>query len=176
MGYEIDDRVAEDVSRVASSQAAFRYGKTIVVSTLSATQQADLEREAERFLAAGLGPQDVRLGGEKFLSTSVELAPGGAGPERRKANGCAKHGRSQCSSYQSNAKPPTPKTIFGSHEAKYGFMRPVLAKAAPAAVVSGHYWHHLRQEQPASEALDPQFQEQLIAKLEELTGVALPQA
>jgi len=55
VGYEIDDRVAEDLSRVASSQAAFRYGKTIVVSTLSATQQADLEREAERFLAAGLG-------------------------------------------------------------------------------------------------------------------------
>ena len=78
VGYEIDDRVAADVSRVASSQAAFRYGKTIVVSTLSATQQADLEREAERFLAAGLGPQDVQLGGEKFLSTSVELAPGGA--------------------------------------------------------------------------------------------------
>ena len=46
----------------------------------------------------------------------------------------------------------------------------------PAAMVSGRYWHHLRQEQPASEALDPQFQEQLIAKLEELTGVALPQA
>jgi signal transduction histidine kinase len=78
VGYEIDDRVAEDLSRVASSQAAFRYGKTIVVSTLSATQQADLEREAERFLAAGLGPQDVQLGGEKFLCTSVELAPGGA--------------------------------------------------------------------------------------------------
>src|SRR5213080_989325 len=78
VGYEVDDRVAEDVSRVASSQAAFRYGKTIVVSTLSATQQADLEREAERFLAAASGPQDVQLGGEKFLSTSVELAPGGA--------------------------------------------------------------------------------------------------
>jgi hypothetical protein len=46
----------------------------------------------------------------------------------------------------------------------------------PAATVSGRYWHHLRQEQPASEALDPQFHEQLIAKLEELTGVALPQA
>src|SRR5206468_5957005 len=46
VGYEIDDRVAEDLSRVASSQAAFRYGKTIVVSTLTAAQQADLEREA----------------------------------------------------------------------------------------------------------------------------------
>jgi len=77
VGYEIDDRVAEDVSRVASSHVAFRYGRTIVVSTLSATQQADLGREAERFISAGFGPEDVQLGGEKFLSTSVELAPGG---------------------------------------------------------------------------------------------------
>lgn len=43
----------------------------------------------------------------------------------------------------------------------------------PAAMVSGRYWHHLRQEQPANEAADPQFQDQLIAKLGELTGVAL---
>jgi NAD(P)-dependent dehydrogenase (short-subunit alcohol dehydrogenase family) len=46
----------------------------------------------------------------------------------------------------------------------------------PAAIVSGRYWHHLRQEQPASEAADPEFQDQLIAKLGELTGVALPEA
>jgi NAD(P)-dependent dehydrogenase (short-subunit alcohol dehydrogenase family) len=47
---------------------------------------------------------------------------------------------------------------------------------APAALVSGCYWHHLRKEQPASEATDPECQDQLIAKLRELTGVALPQA
>ncbi|MCK1683018.1 SDR family NAD(P)-dependent oxidoreductase [Bradyrhizobium sp. 147] len=46
----------------------------------------------------------------------------------------------------------------------------------PAAKVSGRYRHHLRQEQPASEAADPDFQEQLIEKLAELTGVALPEA
>jgi NAD(P)-dependent dehydrogenase (short-subunit alcohol dehydrogenase family) len=46
----------------------------------------------------------------------------------------------------------------------------------PAALVSGRYWHHLRQEQPASEAVDPKFQEQLIAKLGELTGIPLPDA
>jgi NAD(P)-dependent dehydrogenase (short-subunit alcohol dehydrogenase family) len=39
----------------------------------------------------------------------------------------------------------------------------------PAALVSGCCWHHLRQEQPASEATDPEFQDQLIAKLGELT-------
>jgi hypothetical protein len=46
----------------------------------------------------------------------------------------------------------------------------------PAALVSGRYWHHLRQEQPAKEATDPEFQDQLIAKLGELTGAALPQS
>jgi NAD(P)-dependent dehydrogenase (short-subunit alcohol dehydrogenase family) len=46
----------------------------------------------------------------------------------------------------------------------------------PAAMVSGHYWHHLRQEQPASEAADPEFQDELVNTLRELTGVALPQA
>jgi NAD(P)-dependent dehydrogenase (short-subunit alcohol dehydrogenase family) len=43
-----------------------------------------------------------------------------------------------------------------------------------AALVSGRYWHHLRQEQPASAVADPEFQDQLIARLGELTGVALP--
>ena len=44
-----------------------------------------------------------------------------------------------------------------------------------AALVTGRYWHHLRQQQPASEATDPEFQDHLIAKLSELTGVALPE-
>jgi NAD(P)-dependent dehydrogenase (short-subunit alcohol dehydrogenase family) len=45
----------------------------------------------------------------------------------------------------------------------------------PAARVTGRYWHHLRQEQPASEASNPEFQDQLIAKLDGLTSVALPE-
>ena len=43
----------------------------------------------------------------------------------------------------------------------------------PAATVSGRYWHHLRQEQPAAEALNPTFQNKLITRLRELTGVPL---
>jgi NAD(P)-dependent dehydrogenase (short-subunit alcohol dehydrogenase family) len=46
----------------------------------------------------------------------------------------------------------------------------------PDALVTGRYWHHLRQEQPASEVMDTEFQDQLIAKLGEMTGVALPEA
>jgi NAD(P)-dependent dehydrogenase (short-subunit alcohol dehydrogenase family) len=44
------------------------------------------------------------------------------------------------------------------------------------ALVSGRYWHHLRHEEPAVRATDPEFQDELIAKLSELTGVSLPSA
>ena len=43
----------------------------------------------------------------------------------------------------------------------------------PAAKVSGAYWHHRQQRKPAADALDAGFQDRLIAKLAELTGVKL---
>ena len=43
----------------------------------------------------------------------------------------------------------------------------------PAAIVSGRYWHHRRPRVPATEVSDPHFQDQLSAKLAELTGVSL---
>ncbi|MGV7216292.1 SDR family NAD(P)-dependent oxidoreductase [Bradyrhizobium sp. UFLA05-112] len=49
----------------------------------------------------------------------------------------------------------------------------LAASEEPAALVSGRYWHHLRQEQPAGEATDPEFQDRLVSKLGELTGVVL---
>jgi NAD(P)-dependent dehydrogenase (short-subunit alcohol dehydrogenase family) len=42
------------------------------------------------------------------------------------------------------------------------------------AMVSGRYWHNLEQEQPAAEATRPEFQEKLVARLQEITGVQLP--
>lgn len=44
---------------------------------------------------------------------------------------------------------------------------------AAVAKVSGGYWHHRKRQEPAAEALDADFQHRLIAKLAELTGVAL---
>ena len=44
----------------------------------------------------------------------------------------------------------------------------------PSAMVSGRYWHNLRQEQPASEVANVDFQEALIGQLQQLTGVTLP--
>jgi NAD(P)-dependent dehydrogenase (short-subunit alcohol dehydrogenase family) len=43
----------------------------------------------------------------------------------------------------------------------------------PAATVSGGYWYHRQRQTPAAEVSDPAFQDQLVAKLAELTGVSL---
>ena len=43
----------------------------------------------------------------------------------------------------------------------------------PAAMVSGRYWHHRRTRAPAKDASDVRFQDQLVTKLADLTGVSL---
>jgi len=43
----------------------------------------------------------------------------------------------------------------------------------PKAQVSGKYWHHRQPRPPAKDASDPDFQDRLLARLAELTGVAL---
>ncbi len=79
LGYEIDDRVARDLSRVAGSQVAFRYGDAIVRSTLQPAQESELLRVPPRTAAWGQPQGDqIRLGEERFLATSVALpTPGG---------------------------------------------------------------------------------------------------
>ena len=77
VGYEIDDRVARDLSRVAASEVAFRYGDAIVRSTLKPAQESELLRVAPRTGGPPQGDQ-MPLGGETFLATSVDLpTPGG---------------------------------------------------------------------------------------------------
>jgi signal transduction histidine kinase len=76
LGYEIDDRVAADVRRIASSQVAFRYDQAVVVSTLSPSQQAALVQHTELDSHGLTPPGDIDLEGERYLMTSVELAPG----------------------------------------------------------------------------------------------------
>src|SRR5580658_3873277 len=74
LGYEIDDHVARDLSRVAASEVAFRYGDVIVRSTLKPAQESALLRVAPKTVA-GLPPQgdQIWLGGERFLATAVDL-------------------------------------------------------------------------------------------------------
>jgi signal transduction histidine kinase len=74
LGYEIDDRIASQVSRIAASQVAFYYGDKVVRSTLNPVQEADLAHHP--LVPSSSDPEQVQLGDERFLETSVELAPG----------------------------------------------------------------------------------------------------
>jgi len=76
LGYEIDDRVARDISRVAASEVVFRYGDSIARSTLKPSQEAELQRI--RPGGGALQADPVRLGEEEFLATSVDLASSSA--------------------------------------------------------------------------------------------------
>jgi signal transduction histidine kinase len=79
VGYEIDDRVARDLSRVAASEVAFRYGDRIIRSTLQPAQESELLLVSPR--TGGGGPpqgDQIRLGDERFLATSVELPNNGS--------------------------------------------------------------------------------------------------
>jgi len=99
IGYEIDDRLAREVSKVSASQVAFSYGDEIVATTLPAIQS---QSPAVRALSAGSpqtgssqtgssqtgssqtgpsqtgpsqnGPRDVEVGNELFLATSLDLS------------------------------------------------------------------------------------------------------
>lgn len=50
----------------------------------------------------------------------------------------------------------------------------LAASDEPAALASGRYWHNLREQDPARQATDPAFQDNLMAALGDLTGVRLP--
>jgi signal transduction histidine kinase len=74
IGYEIDDRTASQVGRIAASQVAFYYADSVVKTTLSPIQESELTRQRVRRSAAeGTGPEEIQLGDEHFLITSFEL-------------------------------------------------------------------------------------------------------
>ncbi len=78
LGYEIDDRVARDLSRVAASEVAFRYGDSIVRSTLKPAQESELLRVSPRSASGPPQGDQIRLGEERFLATSVDLPTPGS--------------------------------------------------------------------------------------------------
>jgi signal transduction histidine kinase len=89
IGYEIDDRLAREVSKVSASQVAFSYGDEIVATTLTPAQS---QSPALRALSTGSSqnassqsalsqnepsqnrPRDVEVGQELFLATSLDLS------------------------------------------------------------------------------------------------------
>jgi signal transduction histidine kinase len=72
IGYEIDDRVASQISRITSSKIAFYYGNAVVTSTLPAENREQLERSDVSKIGASPSTS-FQLGDERFLATRVEL-------------------------------------------------------------------------------------------------------
>ena len=82
IGYEINDRLAEQVSKVAGSQVAFSCGSEIVGTTL---MPAQTEGGSIQNLIAGSvhdDPRDIEIGSERFLATSLELSSSRETPVR----------------------------------------------------------------------------------------------
>lgn len=50
----------------------------------------------------------------------------------------------------------------------------LAVSSEPAALVSGRFWHQQQQQAPASQALDPAYQDELLAQLRELTSIEWP--
>jgi signal transduction histidine kinase len=74
IGYQIDQRLATEVSKVAGSQVAFSSGDDVVATTLPQSQV-----QGGRFQSLITGsvqeqPRDVQIGHERFLATSLELS------------------------------------------------------------------------------------------------------
>jgi signal transduction histidine kinase len=82
IGYEINDRLAASVSKVAGSQVAFSSGNEIVGTTFSPAQ---LQGGSIQDLIAGSvhdDPRDIEIGSERFLATSLVLSGAQSTPVR----------------------------------------------------------------------------------------------
>src|SRR6202521_1520828 len=72
VGRSMDARAASDLGRISSSQIIFRYGKDVVVSTLSALQEQEVVRQIQDQPTG----EQVYVGNERFFASSVDLTPG----------------------------------------------------------------------------------------------------
>ncbi len=72
VGRSMDERAAKDFGHISSSQVIFRYGKEVVVSTLSALDEHEVLRQIQDQPAA----EQLHIGNGRYLKTSVDLTPG----------------------------------------------------------------------------------------------------
>src|SRR6266702_444805 len=72
VGRELDNRGANDLGRISSSDLIFRYRNDFVMSTFSLTQEQELEGRL-RDRPAG---EEIQIGHERFFASSVALDSG----------------------------------------------------------------------------------------------------
>ena len=82
IGYEINDRLAAEVSKVAGSQVAFSSGNEIIATTLTPDQM--MGGNIQNLIAGSVQtePRDLSLGKEHFLATSLLLSDSATTPVR----------------------------------------------------------------------------------------------
>ena len=72
VGRAIDGNAVNELHRISSSEVAFRYGKTIIVSTLAPFDEDNLEQQ----VGSGAVPNFLQIGNEKYLASSKDLTAG----------------------------------------------------------------------------------------------------
>lgn len=82
IGYEINDRLAGEVSKVAGSQVAFSCGDEVVATTLPPDQIQGGKFQSLITGSVQEQPRDIQIGDERFLATSLELSSSRALPVR----------------------------------------------------------------------------------------------
>ncbi len=72
IGYEVDEHVAHEVSRIAGSEVSITYGDKAIVSTLRPSQESAMAavRRGASFTAA---PAQITLDGERFIASTLDL-------------------------------------------------------------------------------------------------------
>ena len=82
IGYEINERLAAEVSKVAGSQVAFSCGDDVIATTLSPTQAQGPSLRSLMTGSVQEQPRDIEIGKELFLATSLDLSRSRTTPAR----------------------------------------------------------------------------------------------
>jgi len=72
IGYEVDEHLAREVSRIAGSDVSITYGDKVIVSTLRPSQESAMAavRRGASFTAT---PSQIALDGERFIASTLDL-------------------------------------------------------------------------------------------------------
>ena len=82
VGYEINSRLAAEVSKVAGSKVAFSCGDEVIATTLPVAQAQGGNLKAFITGSPQEAPRDVEIGNERFLATSLDLSGSQTTPVR----------------------------------------------------------------------------------------------
>lgn len=80
IGFEIDNRVASDIGRVAGAQVAFGFGSRTAATTLDPGEAVTAGPVVARLADNPGRTEEVRVDGEQFLARSIRLSAKAAAP------------------------------------------------------------------------------------------------